>query len=94
MKNMIWTEEENSIRQMENLLNPKGKSCMNCQWSSAEKGEKITTCSYHLETFSTDSFCSYWTDPKDPEVIKAFTGSKEQILKRVKDFLDGYLKNQ
>jgi hypothetical protein len=76
----IWTEEENEIRVLENLMTPKGKSCMNCQWSNANKGDEFTTCGHHVENFSVTSFCGYWTDLKDPKV-KAYNDFRINEIK-------------
>ena len=82
---MIWTSEENEIREIDNLMNPKGKSCMNCYWSNADKGEKITTCGHHLQNFSTNSFCSYWTSKNDSKVKAYF----DRCRKELKDKIQG-----
>ena len=77
---MIWTEEENDMRTMDNLMDMKGKKCMNCQWSNADKGDTITTCGHHHENFSVNSFCGYWTSKSDPKV-KAY---RDKIKKEFK----------
>jgi hypothetical protein len=69
---MIFTEEEDEIREIENILNNKGKTCINCHWSTATEGEGITTCGHHLENFSTNSFCAYWTNRNDPKLVAYF----------------------
>jgi hypothetical protein len=75
----IWTEDEDDLRQLDNLMNPKGKTCKNCQWSNYEKGDKTITCGHHIQNFSTNSFCAYWTNPKDSKLIAYFEKKKEQI---------------
>lgn len=80
---MIWTEEENEIRQLENIMNANGKSCMNCQWSNADKGESITTCGHHLQNFSTNSFCGYWTSKNDPKVKAYFDRRKKELKAKI-----------
>ena len=77
---MIWTEEENESRQLDNLMNPEGKSCGNCQWSNSKKSEKITTCGHHLQNFTTNSFCAYWTNPNDPKLKAYIDKRKTQLL--------------
>ena len=77
----IFTEEENEARQLNNMMNPQGKSCMNCHWSNADKGDKFTTCGHHLQNFSTNSFCAYWTDPEDP-VLKSHISERIRRLGR------------
>jgi hypothetical protein len=82
-KNMIWTEEENEIRQIDNIMKPEGKSCINCQWSNADKGEKLTTCGHHLQNFSTNSFCGYWTSKNDPKVKAYFDRRKKELKDKI-----------
>ena len=77
---MIWTKEEEEQRSFDNIANPKGKICMNCQWSNAEKGDTITTCGHHIQNFSVDSFCGYWTAKNDPKV-KAYFEQRNKELK-------------
>lgn len=80
---MIWTEEENDIRQIKNLMNPKGKSCINCHWSNANKGDKITTCGHHFQNFTTNSFCSYWTSNNDLNVKSYFDKRKKELSTKI-----------
>lgn len=80
-KHTIWTEDENSIREIENLMYPKGKSCKNCQWSGAKKGDKTITCGHHIQNFSVNSFCAFWTNPKDPKLLEYFARRKKEYLK-------------
>jgi ferritin-like metal-binding protein YciE len=80
---MIWAEEENEIRQLENIMNTKGKSCMNCQWSNSDEGEKITTCGHHLQNFTTKSFCGYWTSKNDPKVKAYFERRKKELRAKI-----------
>ena len=77
---MIWTEEENEIRKFENMINSKGKNCANCQWSIYEKGDEMTICGHHIENFSINSFCTYWTAKDDPKV-KAYMDKRKRALK-------------
>lgn len=79
---MIWTEEENDIRQFENIMNPKGKSCRNCQWSNADKNENMTTCGHHIQNFSTNSFCGYWTSKNNLKVKAYFSKRKKELKER------------
>lgn len=76
---MIWTEEENEIRQFENIVDPTGKTCANCQWSNGDGEDKIITCGHHIDNFSANSFCSYWTDRNDPKVKAYFQSRKAQL---------------
>ena len=78
VKDRIWTEEENELRQLDNIMNPEGKTCMNCQWSNADK-EGLTTCGHHIQNFTTSSFCGYWTDNSDPKVLAYFERRKAAL---------------
>lgn len=82
---MIWTEQENELRQIENIMNPKGKRCGNCQWGKADKGQKITTCGYHIQNFSINSFCDYWTNPKDPKLLAYYERRKKELKAKLKE---------
>jgi len=79
---MIWTEEEDSKRQLENLLNRKGKSCANCHWSSGAKDEVIITCGHHIQNFTSDSFCAYWTKTDDKKLQEHYAKIKARIEKK------------
>ena len=80
---MIWTEEQNDKRQLENMLHPEGKSCKNCQWSNAEGKDVFTTCGHHIQNFSVNSFCAYWTDPNDKHLLDYFDKRKKEIRARL-----------
>lgn len=75
---MIWTEEEDSKRQLNNLLDRKGKSCKNCHWSGSSKDD-IITCGHHIQNFTSDSFCAYWTKPDDKKLQEHYARIKERI---------------
>jgi hypothetical protein len=81
---MIWTEEENDIRTLGNLKNPKGKNCMNCHWCNADNGDVFFTCGHHLENFSTNSFCGYWTSKNDLKVKAYFKKLREKLDSKFK----------
>ena len=81
---MIWTEEEKSDRAIETMLNPKGKSCFNCNWGEGsinpeDKRSDWTTCGHHHQNFSVKSLCSYWTNPKDPRLKEYRERRREEI---------------
>lgn len=76
---MIWTKDEDSKRQIENLLNRNGKSCKNCHWSGFSKGDDIITCGHHIQNFSADSFCAYWTDIDDKKLQEHYAKVKARI---------------
>lgn len=80
---MIWTEEENEDRVMDNLMDMKGKKCMNCQWSNADKTDTITTCGHHIENFSVNSFCGYWTSKTDKKVKAYRDKCKEELRAKI-----------
>lgn len=80
----IWTEEENELRELDNILHPKGKSCKNCQWSTYEPGDEFITCGNHISNFSSNSFCGYWTDPKDEKLLAYFEKRKKELRDRLK----------
>ena len=80
---MIWTEEENEIRQLDNIMKPKGKSCMNCQWSNADKGESITTFGNQIKNFSTNSYCGNWTSKNDPKEKAYFDKRKKELKAKI-----------
>ena len=77
---MIWTEEENEKRQINNVLNMAGKKCKNCLWSNYEPGDVIITCGHHHQNFSSNSFCAYWTSAFDLKV-KAYRDAKKTELR-------------
>ena len=81
---MIWTEEENEIRQLDNMFNSKGKSCKSCNWCNWEKGQDFFTCGHHIENFTPNSFCTYWTDPKDPKLLAYFEERKKELKIKLK----------
>lgn len=45
---MIWTDEENEIRELDNMINHTVETCKDCQWSNWEFGQKFFTCGHHL----------------------------------------------
>lgn len=72
-KPIMFTEEYNDNRHMDNLLNPKGKSCFSCQWGCQgdnESKSEFITCGHHHENFSINSFCAFWTSPRDKELLR------------------------
>ncbi len=82
---MNWTEEENIDREMNTMLNPKGKSCANCNWGEGniepkERDYEWTTCGHHHQNFKVDSLCAYWTDPNDP-MLKIYLQKKYKKLR-------------
>lgn len=83
----IWTEEEDEIRQIDNLINYDGETCKGCQWSNWKKGDLFFTCGHHLDNFTPDSYCSYWTDPKDSKFLAYMDGRKKELKKRLIDYL-------
>lgn len=78
---MIWTEEENDIRGLENMINRKGKSCGNCNWGACGDSEFVT-CGHHLQNFTKTSFCDYWTDPSDPKLIAHNNKVRDELRKK------------
>lgn len=78
---MIWTEEENDIRELENMINRKGKSCSNCNWG-AGGDTGFVTCGHHLNNFTNDSFCSYWTNPDDPKLREYYDKMRDNLKKQ------------
>lgn len=80
---MIWTEEENEIRQIENMINYQGQTCKGCQWSNWRPGDRFFTCGHHLDNFTPDSWCSYWTDPKDPKLLEHMHRRREDLKARL-----------
>jgi len=78
----IWTEEENELRQLDNLINRKNETCKTCQWSNWEKGDTFLTCGHHLQNFTPASYCGYYTDRKDPKVLNYFKKRKEELRKK------------
>lgn len=80
----IWTEEENDKREIENMIDHKGKSCKTCAWSLWEKDQEFVTCGHHYENFRSTSFCAFWTNPKDPKLLQSMKESKERIRARLK----------
>jgi hypothetical protein len=83
---MIWTEEENDLRTFDNMMNPDGKSCQNCQWGNggmlegSEEDKEWVTCGHHHENFKKEMMCAYWTDPKDPR-LKAYFEKRRKEMK-------------
>lgn len=77
---MIWTEEQNESRQMDNMLDRKGKTCANCYWGNASKGDEFVTCGRHHQNFTVSSFCDYWTSSKDPYLVNY----RKKRLKEIK----------
>ena len=82
---MIWTEEENENRELQNILNPKGKYCSNCHWGNTQPGDDFATCGHHIQNFSIGSFCGAWTDPKDPKLREYIKARKDKLSKQIKD---------
>jgi len=64
---------------MDNMLNHKGKSCKNCNWSSYEKGHEFITCGHHHQNFKANSFCAYWTNPKDEHLLSYKERRKKEL---------------
>ena len=46
--NEIWSEDENSIREINNMLNSDGKTCNNCHWGNNLKvsDTMLVTCGH------------------------------------------------
>jgi len=81
---MIWTEEEDQLRQIDNLLDAKGKSCKGCNWSGYEEGNEFITCGHHLQNFTPGSFCAYWTDPNNPKLKAYWEKRKKELRAKLK----------
>lgn len=84
----IWTEYENDIREMENMINRNGRTCKGCQWCNHEKDQEYFTCGHHVQNFTHDSYCSHWTDPNDPKLIAYFNERKEELKEKMKKNID------
>ena len=78
----MFTEEEEELRHINNMMNPEGKSCLNCQWGNAQASEDFSTCGRHLDNFSADSMCSSWTDPKDPRIQAYYNRRREELKQK------------
>lgn len=78
----IWTEDEGMLREMDNMINSKGKSCSNCQWGMP--GEEWVTCGHHSSNFKADNMCCYWTNPEDPKLLAYQKRQKDRMLKKLK----------
>lgn len=76
---MIWTEEENENRRLDNLFNRSDKSCKSCQWCNWNGKDEFFTCGHHYANFTPDSFCCYWTDPKDPKLLSYYEKRKKEL---------------
>jgi len=85
---MIWTDNENLKRQFDNMLNPDGKFCKNCNWGGGDKGKDFVTCGTHLQNFSANSFCDYWTDPKDEKLLSYFDKRKRELKEKISNKTD------
>lgn len=72
--------DEHTEKQMDNLFSPKGKKCSNCHWSTYEKGDNFITCGVHIDNFSSNSFCSSWTELKPTDKSKPIKIEKQQCL--------------
>jgi len=75
----IWTEEQQNIRQLNNLIDYEGRSCKGCNWSGYEEGADFITCGHHYGNFRSDSYCSYWTDPGDKNLLSFKKRRKEEM---------------
>jgi len=75
----IWTEEQQIVRQLNNLIDDEGKSCKGCHWSGYEEGADFITCGRHYENFRSDSYCAYWTDPEDKKLLSFKKRRKEEM---------------
>jgi len=73
----IWTEEQEIVRQLKNLIDHEGRSCKGCNWSGYEEGADFITCGYHYGNFRSDSYCAYWTDPEDKNLLSLKNRIKE-----------------
>jgi len=81
---MIWTEEENQDRELENMLNYNGQTCKTCNWSGYNFGDTFITCGYHHHNFSSKSYCSYWTDPNDPKLLEYQEKRNAELKRKLK----------
>ena len=86
---MIWTEEENSIRSIDTMSEPKGKTCLNCHWGEGsvkpeDRDQEWTVCGHHHQCFSIESLCAYWTNPKDPRLKHYIKKRQEEMKLRLK----------
>lgn len=85
---MEFTEEQNDDRAMDNMLNPEGKSCRNCQWGAAaynnDELSDFITCGTHHQNFLITSMCAYWTSTDDPILIRNKAERKKKLLEKLK----------
>ena len=85
---MIWTSDENSLRELDTMTNPIGKSCANCHWGDAQVKKKDrtdwVTCGHHIQNFRANSLCAYWTKLNDSKV-KAYFDQRYKDLKKKRD---------
>lgn len=80
---MIWTEEEDDLRQFDTLTNYKGQTCRDCQWCNWEKGKTFFTCGHHIQNFTPDSYCGYFTSKDDPKVKAYFERRKKELREKI-----------
>lgn len=76
----IWTGEENELRELDNMMNPEGKSCKNCYWSGYEDGDIFITCGHHISNFTSNSFCCYHTNIRDKN-LTAYLEKRKKALR-------------
>ena len=81
---MIWTEDENSIREVNNMISrkEKGLTCKNCHWSGYENGDEYITCGHHHDNFISNGFCSYWTSSDDPKLLEWIEMRKKEVMQK------------
>ena len=84
VENMIWTKEEEAARTIKTMLEPKGKSCLNCHWSNVDEKSDWIVCGSLNELFKSSSLCAYWTDPKDPTLLKHEEDRRKKLLDKIK----------
>lgn len=84
-KDQIYTEDEEMLRQLDNMIHSKGKSCKNCQWGNYDPKEPsdFVTCGTHIQNFKVNSMCDAWIDPEDPNLLAYQKRRQEAVLKKL-----------
>lgn len=80
-----WEKEDfQDIRIINNMMNHTNQTCKTCHWSGYEKGEDWITCGVHIQNFKPNSYCGYWTNPKNPDLLEWFRIRKERLINKMK----------
>ena len=83
-----WTDHEKIQWHLDNLLNKGENSCANCRWGGACKtiNSGFVRCEQHYQNFSIDSYCDYWTDPDDDELLEKQLKRKDDLIGEINCF--------